>query len=1158
MSKINEFNTFYSNTNNSYKGNPLRSGNMTKRFKKHLKTIQDKEPVMSNIFHQNNLEMSAQLPPDTLYNTDTQRFVNADVYTDRRVKSNYRLKQKYINRGYGMVGKTITQAPKRFYDKLDQFYIKNINEVKVNTSVFAQSSTEEHKETLKRFLLSLNPNAGIVIKVPTQEQDFDDQGNYGTVMNYYALNDMTLNDLINALSDDVEFGGTGSDGATAEYLIANRIIRIGRVGAGKKKAGGAFFKYLISKPFEGLEGYGLFPSIKPENYDDNCLVLALKQAGVSNDILANIRTLVKNRNIPMCKIGDIANKHNLHISVRKVEDNKNRIHYGNKELEEIKIGLIDEHFFLIEEVNYTKFSIENFDIAYKSNPAKFNLQRKRGNGCETTKSNKINSFQLIKLLLENKEYFIKNNILTEIKNCNELYATQFYDKIKDFASLEVMKGDVRLVVDKSPEGLEAKREKQETKDYWNSITERVFFDFETTTDGDKHIPYLCYFYIEKSGETCGFIGEDCGKQMLNKLKSIYDNEYYRPSYKKNGKPVMLYDADTDKKIQEVKIQNYCVNLIAHNSGYDFRFIFKYLECVSTIEKGTSLMSGSGQFYGMKVSIRDSYAMITAPLRNFGKMFKLSQEKEVMPYSLYTNENVYMRYVPLDYCLEFVKEKDKKVYLENIKKWNCLVCGNLVDIITYSAEYCKMDCVVLAQGWAKFGKLLYDFSGLDVNNYISIASLADGYLIEKGCYDETTELSGVVRAFIQRCLVGGRTMCSQNKKWNKKNVRMNDFDAVSLYPSAMKRMKGFLRGSPKVIEPDNLTDDFLNKQSGYFVKIKVNSIPIKRHFPLLSKKDKNGIRQFSNDLSGEEIYIDDIALQDAVKFQGITYDIIEGYYFNEGFNTKINTTIEYLFNQRLKAKKEGNPVQNIIKLLMNSSYGKTALKEIVDDVKYVKSDRFDDFLTRNYNTFKEAIPSECKRFFRVKQIKPINEHFNRVHIGVHILSTSKTIMNEVMCCAEDNKLSMFYQDTDSIHILDKDIKVLQQKYNEKYGRELIGKGMGQFHSDFELEGAKNVYSENFIALGKKCYIDALVGEDEEGNEVRGHHIRLKGVPTGSIINYCNERKITPLTLFQQLYDGQSVTFNLLLDAKGEEKVRFKYNKDMTVSSVRKFTRCITFK
>jgi hypothetical protein len=45
-------------------------------------------------------------------------------------------------------------------------------------------------------------------------------------------------------------------------------------------------------------------------------------------------------------------------------------------------------------------------------------------------------------------------------------------------------------------------------------------------------------------------------------------------------------------------------------------------------------------------------------------------------------------------------------------------------------------------------------------------------------------------------------------------------------------------------------------------------------------------------------------------------------------------VEGLFNLRLKYKNEGNPTQEIIKLILNSIYGKTILKPIETDMKLI--------------------------------------------------------------------------------------------------------------------------------------------------------------------------------------------------------------------------------
>ena len=108
------------------------------------------------------------------------------------------------------------------------------------------------------------------------------------------------------------------------------------------------------------------------------------------------------------------------------------------------------------------------------------------------------------------------------------------------------------------------------------------------------------------------------------------------------------------------------------------------------------------------------------------------------------------------------------------------------------------------------------------------------------------------------------------------------------------------------------------------------------------------------------------------------------------------------------------------------------------------------------------------------------------------------MNEVMTLAEDNKMFIYYQDTDSMHIKDKDIEKLAKNFEQTYNRKSIGKATGQFHSDFSLNNCKDVKAIKSIFLGKKCYIDELEGIfPDMCTYVVGYYIRMKGIPTKSV-------------------------------------------------------------
>ena len=64
-------------------------------------------------------------------------------------------------------------------------------------------------------------------------------------------------------------------------------------------------------------------------------------------------------------------------------------------------------------------------------------------------------------------------------------------------------------------------------------------------------------------------------------------------------------------------------------------------------------------------------------------------------------------------------------------------------------------------------------------------------------------------------------------------------------------------------------------------------------------------------------------------------------------------------------------------------------------------------------------------------------------------------------------------------------------NEVYGRDLIGKDLGQFHGDFTplVKGGPTPKAIESIFLGKKSYADVLV--DSDGNT--GLHYRMKRAP-----------------------------------------------------------------
>lgn len=877
-------------------------------------------------------------------------------------------------------------------------------------------------------------------------------------------------------------------------------IGLSSVGVGhtNQSWAGAFFKYTHLMDFD-LSEFGIYKTTQNLKYNDICLITALKAGGLEDIKIEKLKTIVKDRNIPFSALEKVCEVIESKIIIKKIDAirHKERNTYGKQFERTFNIGLIDGHYFIIKPVNITSYAIQNYNDINKIKGWN-NIFRKKGKYYEKDSKRTIDSFDVVKLLIENKDVLLQ---LIKFDN-SDISSTQYYDKMENtITNLNYDENMCCISVDCS---------KLDGKDDFQN----VFFDFETYLDDDnKHIPYLVCASI--NGVVDMFSGPYCA---FNFLKSL----------KKNSR------------------------LIAHNANYDYRFLIQHLRNINEISRGNHLIGCSGKFFNIDIEIKDSYHLISMPLRKFPQVFKLKSQKEVMPYDLYNKENLEQRFINIDYVLDnYISNKDKEQFLSNIKKWN-LQKGDDYDILLYSYKYCMLDCWILEQGYNIFKGWMNTCVNINIDKILTIASLAHRYFVNEGCYEDVYQLSGVPQIFIQGAVVGGRTMCSENKKISIKE-RINDFDGVSLYPSSMKRMDGFLKGTPKVIT--NLNYEWIKQQDGYFVDIKINSVGILRKFPLMSFKNKEGIRIFSNDMIDKTMRVDKYTLEDLITFHNITFDVIQGYYFNEGYNKKINDVIDFLFNERLIKKKEKNPVEMIYKLIMNSGYGKSIMKAIDSETKIFDSvKQFNVYLSRNYNWIKEFTKFGDK--VKCKTIKPINEHFNIAHIGTMILSMSKRIMNEVMCCAEDNGIELYYQDTDSMHLKDVDISKLSNSFKSKYNRELIGKDLGQFHSDFQMDDCKDIIAIESIFLGKKCYIDKLEGTNvNTGEKEIDYHIRMKGIPS-SVITYTSNKLgyNNPFDMYKDLYAGKAIEFDLTNDGS---KCNFKMNKDYSVETLEMFRRVIKF-
>ena len=675
----------------------------------------------------------------------------------------------------------------------------------------------------------------------------------------------------------------------------------------------------------------------------------------------------------------------------------------------------------------------------------------------------------------------------------------------------------------------------ELKTYEHNIPDEdvYFFDTETITSNEHEAILLCVSSYDNSYKET-FFGDVCGKNFLWSLHHRYANP------------------ETTEKFKII--------LIAHNLLYDFSAVFRYLNIIRFLKTNGRLMSAECMFGCLKITLKDSLTVIPTALRNFPNYFNLDCHKEVMPYKLYTRENVNKRIVPIDEAVQILiqdnkTEDDIQHFLENIKLF--MTDSKHFNCMKYNEYYCKLDVEVLKQGYKTFRKWILESMDIDILEKLSLPQIAFTYQYNEGCFEGVYKVSGLVREFIQKCSSGGRVMTRDNEKHHVTD-ELNDFDAVSLYLTAMILIPGFPKGQPKLITNPSTFD--LKNVDEYFLQIKIKKVKKTFHFPLITDDE----RGFINDPDPEKIYyVDRMKLEDLITFHQIDYEIIQGLYFNDGYNDNINRVSKFLFEERIKKKKDKNPIQIIYKLIGNSSYGKLNQAPIehteqilTDNRRYMKTKgatKYDagctymeHVLSTKFNslTSLERIKTDPYNgnTYIAKFKKSFYEHYNYVHCGSMVLSKAKRIMNEVMCLAEDHDLKIYYTDTDSMLIRDTDIQTLEKEFKLKYKRDLIGNNYGQFHIDFPMgEGdiSKPVAVSSYF-IGKKSYYCKIKNTDKDGNIYYTDHIRAKGITTSTIQHYNKHKEYynelngedlninNPEDIYKLLYEGKTLSFDLAKD------------------------------
>lgn len=851
---------------------------------------------------------------------------------------------------------------------------------------------------------------------------------------------------------DNEFKSDAWEENKAKKIVRFKLEKVENKRMTNVRKNNAFFAYVNNTNID-LSNYQIYTSDQERN-NQSCLIYVLEHHSIPKDVINNVllQIGVGHINTPISKMKSIAELIDKKLVCHFYDENKQRndmVKWGKKDAEELHFAQYKNHFFVFEEVQYTRLYLDNYVVIeekFQDHPSKNLVTRITSKNIYSNNPKTINSLQLVVKMME-------LNMFSPL----DIYNVKI-DEVKIIPTIANIESDCKLVVP--------------TSNIEESKKLIMYADCESDVNDKYHTPILF-------GVICN--GEYKFNIRKNDLPTKDENDRAFASEIKRSILSFVYK----NKIQiGTKIIVYF-----HNLKYDsslFKHFYEYAECV----KDGQVYSKTYKMNHYTVEFRDSYKHISKPLIEFTDMFKLGvSKKEAIAYRYYTIENINKKKVSIKKYSEFLREEAQKIFLENV--YDFLTDEKTFDPQAYYLYYLKHDVEVLSQGMEKYAELMKKVSNLDIHDYLTVSSLGYNFALNQGAFNDCSYVSKGTREYIQEAIKGGRVYANLEYVKKEINEDIEDFDGVSLYPSAMKRLcdeYGLPMGSPKSSKSTDYS--FYQSQDYYIVRIKINSINKKQMIPLVSHKVDDSIKYINEINNPLECTVDRITLEDYIRFQDITFEIVDGIYWNEGFNKKLGQVILDLHNERCLHKKSNKPLDGVIKLIMNSIYGKTGQRISEEKTYYIKHDVSEQYIYDHFALIKSVEKTE---FFSKITKRYADCGYNLNYVAVMVLSMSKRIMNEVFDVMNTNNLPVFYTDTDSIHMLKKDVEPLGEAYAKQYNRELIGKNLGQFHTDFSMEGCEDVYSTKFIALGSKCYMDVLTGICETtGKEKQDTHIRMKGI------------------------------------------------------------------
>lgn len=380
------------------------------------------------------------------------------------------------------------------------------------------------------------------------------------------------------------------------------------------------------------------------------------------------------------------------------------------------------------------------------------------------------------------------------------------------------------------------------------------------------------------------------------------------------------------------------------------------------------------------------------------------------------------------------------------------------------KYMKQDVYVLGQIMEKFENYL-NILGESVTTSIGIASVA-WRIMSKSCFGLSKMFIAkdpVTQRFIKDSCYGGRIL-HYRKKFIANETLINgktskgliSLDGNSLYPSAMfigRFPIGKHRLLPK-ISVKKFLESYLNKGILCIVEVEIDSE--NSRYPLLPYRTEQGNLIYR---SGKFYGVyNSVDLLEALNDGMTILKVVRGIYWVQSGRI-FHNLIENFYKKRAQFKKEGNGMEYVLKIALNSMYGKF-LESIDTCYKYNEKN------VKATDNIREVVElANGQKEYNIKFDHELIKKPNQ--IASFILSYARKIMNNII--RKVGAEQVFYSDTDSIYVPIESIKDIQ--------------------TNMDLCGFKNDYGEG-VLITKAYFVDLKRYYMEFSKPVNGCEFKAK--------------------------------------------------------------------